>query len=628
MTRPSQDKRDASAESCGCRIDIRIDSRGDVNIYNCTTPPAKGEVPDKPAGCDPIAPGQCLPVTLGAKPKQSQRQKLDTLLASSRVPSTLGAGFFRHARRYLAGATPGNGLETEAFALFASMPPELQGLLDCATRSVEALPPSDRDRLLDPAIFGGSGPLDAPTLATALGQEIARRAKDALFDEPAAEERPGRNRFFDVPIGEESFEIQLRICSVNDLRTANFKPPLNPGDYLPAELQQHCTPVVVNGQPQLDCTVQQGNCPGHFLTDGTCLRVPDVANGAAVVLKGVNFISVDARVRLEARPPLTLVREVDAHVFGDLDTPLTEIIDGETRTIRDCRVHDQITFRVPDDLPPGIYTVQVVMPNVSGFPNLGNPLVSNQEFIAVVPPPTARFSIASEEIVARKETSPASFGSDEVRVRVRAYPVTVSGTELVLGAEQAFDSPEFGDMDSGDRRAMAAVLFSHQAPVDGVVMTIMGHEIDSEKAYRDQINSFTDAFLHYMKIALAAIGVGAGAAALAIGLKDLLLLGLAHPVILAIAAAVLIAVVLVLSAWAPADPIIADTLGLSSIDLAALTNANLPLPLASEAASIEDIKVKTVPLEKIANQYRERREYISSAEESRYEIVLRYNRVA
>jgi hypothetical protein len=131
-----------------------------------------------------------------------------------------------------------------------------------------------------------------------------------------------------------------------------------------------------------------------------------------------------------------------------------------------------------------------------------------------------------------------------------------------------------------------------------------------------------------MKIALAAVGAGAGAAALAIGLKDLLLLGLAHPVILAIAAAVLIAVVLILSAWAPADPIIADTLGFTSIDLAALTNANLPLPLASEAPSIEDIKVKTVPLTKGANEYHERREYISSAEDSRYEILLRYNRVA
>jgi hypothetical protein len=34
------------------------------------------------------------------------------------------------------------------------------------------------------------------------------------------------------------------------------------------------------------------------------------------------------------------------------------------------------------------------------------------------------------------------------------------------------------------------------------------------------------------------------------------------------------------------------------------------------------------PLAKIPTQYRERREYISDKEESRYEITLRYNRLA
>lgn len=618
------------ARSCGCQIDIHIDSRGDVNIYNCT-PPAPGKDTGTGAGdcgCDdPIAPGQCLPVTLGAKPKQSQRQKLDGLLASSRVPSTLAAAFFRHARRWLAGAAPGNPLETEAFALFAAMPAERRTLLACAVRSADAIPSSDRDRLIEPGIFGSSAPLDATELATALGVEIARRGKDALFGDPDAEEQPGRDRTFDIPIGEENFEPEVRICTVNDLRTVNFRPPLTPGDYLPQELQQQCVPVVANGQTQMSCSIQNGNCPGQALGDGSCMRVPDVTAGSAVVLSGVNFLSVDGKVRLEARPPLNLVREVDAFVVGDLDTPLTEVVDGQTVTIRDCRVHDTITFKVPDDLPSAVYGIQVVMPNVSPFPNLGPTLTSNQEFIAVVPPPGARFTIASEEIVAREETSPASFGSDEVRVRVRAYPVTLSGTALVLGTEQAFDSPEFGDMDSGDRRAMSAVLFGNQDPIDGVVMTIMGHEIDSERAYREQIDSFTDAFLDYMKIALAAVVAGAAAGALAIGIKGLLTLALAHPILLAIAAAVLIAVVLILAAWAPADPIIADTIGLTLLDLAALTNANLPLPAASTALSIENITININPLGKLPNQYRERREYVSSAEDSRYEIVLRYNRV-
>jgi hypothetical protein len=424
------------------------------------------------------------------------------------------------------------------------------------------------------------------------------------------------------------FEIQLRICKVNGLRTNEFSPALNPGDYLPSELQQHCVPVVVNGVPQLSCEIQKGNCPGNFLQDTTCLRVPDVRAGDGVVIEGVNFISIDSRVRLAGQAPSTVSREVDAFVFGDVDTPLTEVVDGETRTIRDCRVHDRITFVVPADLPPAIYSVQIAVPNVSGFPVFGDTIVSNPQFIRVVPAPTSRFRIASETLTAREETSPAFFGSDEVHVRIRAYPIIASLTDLTLGDEQAFDSPEFGDVDSGDVRQMQAVLFNQGGPIDGLVMTIMGFEIDSEKAYRDQINSFTDAFLHYLKIALAGIAASITAGAFAVGVKDLLKFALSHPIILAIAAAVVLVVILILAAWAPADLLIEDSLGFTLSDLDALTNTDLPLPEIAQYVSQQGIKVTAVPLEKIPTQYRERREYRSDEEDSRYEIVLRYNRVA
>lgn len=224
----------------------------------------------------------------------------------------------------------------------------------------------------------------------------------------------------------------------------------------------------------------------------------------------MNYISVDAKVRLTAQPNGP-VREVDAHVFGDLDTPLNEQAGGFTEVIRDARVHDRITFLVPADLPPAVYAVQVVLPNVSGIPELGNLIVSNPQFLQLASPESARFTITSETLTAAEETSPAFFGSDEVRVRVRAYPVTIALTELILGEELSFDSEEFTDVDSGDVRDMTALLFAHQAPIDAMFMSILGFEIDSENAYREQINSFTDAFLHYLKIALAAIGAGLGA---------------------------------------------------------------------------------------------------------------------
>ena len=408
--------KNSPAKDGGCKVDIHIASQGDVNIFNCNAAPPQDEPCPQPGGdrpCPPPVEGACLPVGLDAKPKQGRKRKLDKILASNPVPSALAGSFFHMARRFNAGRSAANPLEDSAFKLMRSLPPALKSLLSCAVSSFDAIPKGQRDRLF--VSFDPNLPIDADSLGTAFAQEIVQRVGDQVFGNPNAvdEERPGRNRFFD-PGSEENFFTQLRICRVNDLRSSNFYPPIPPGDYLPTELQQHCEPVQVGDEVQLNCQVLKQNCPGNFIgEDQTCLRVPDIENGQAVVLEGVNFISVDAKVRLTAKEPGTVTRDVDAHVFGDLDTPLTEIVNGETRTINDCRVHDRITFAVPDDLPPGVYSVQIVMPNVSGIPGLGDPLLSNIEFIQVLPPFNARFQIASEKLVAHRETAPAGWGSDE-----------------------------------------------------------------------------------------------------------------------------------------------------------------------------------------------------------------------
>jgi hypothetical protein len=614
-----------------CRVDIRIDAQGDVNVYSCCTPKHdKSPCPPPPVACPtgPIAPGQCVPLSIGSKPKQSQRTKLDALLENTRVPSAIGAAFFHHARRFTAGQSPANPFEQSAFQLFGSLSPELRSILSCSVASFDAIPRSERNRLFDPTLpTDVNTPLDGETLATAFLQEIKQRVSLDVFQNEVAveQERPGRNRFF-KPEG-EFFDVQLRVCKLNGLRTNEFAPALTAGQFLPSELQHTCTTVVVNGVPQTTCQVQTGACPGNFLNDEarTCLVVPEVSAGEAVVLEGVNFISVDAKVRLISQPDSAIVREVDSHVFGDLDTQLKEVVDGQEVLIRDCRVHDRLTFVVPDDLPPLVFSVQIVMPNASGIPELGDPIVSNSQFIRVCAPATARFRISSETLTAKEETSPASFGSDEVRVRVRSYPIIANLNELKIGDEQLFDSPEFGDVDSGDVRQMQATLFNQVAAMDGMVMTVMGHEIDSEKAYREQINTFTDAFLDYLKIAVVAIVAGIKASD--ISLKTLLKFAMKHPILVAIAAAVVLVVILILAAWAPADPIIVDQIGYTTCELDGLTNADLPMPPIIEYKTQDGIKVKVVPLEKIPTQYKERREYRSGPEESHYQIVLRYNRV-
>ena len=181
--------------------------------------------------------------------------------------------------------------------------------------------------------------------------------------------------------------------------------------------------VLEGTEPKQVCEVQTTDCPGDNV--GVCLRVQEVEAGQAVLLEGMNFSSIDTKVRLTDAATSTRVREVDAHVCGDDETPRTEIVNGTEVLITDCRVHDRLTFRVPDDLPPGIYDMQVMVPNVAPFRAGAPPVLGWGEGITVVPPATARFQIASETLHCRAETSPASFGSDEVGIQIlmcRCFP--------------------------------------------------------------------------------------------------------------------------------------------------------------------------------------------------------------
>ncbi len=621
----------APAHGGACTINININSSGDVNIYNCAAqPPAEAACPPPEEDpCPPLVPGACVPASLGAKPKQSRRNKLDRLLANNPVPSVLAASLFHMTRRFLAGKTPANALEERGFATLRRVPKELKRVLSCASDSLDSLTGGERERLLVAGLLPAiDQPLDLVQLASAFAQEVADRVGLQAFDNPACAttEHPGRVRVRPFVPGEENFDPLVRICRVNDLRTSSYLPALAQGDYTPAELQQRCRVILEGNEPVQVCDVQATDCPGNNL-GGVCQRVLEIEAGKGLVLEGVNFSSVDATVRIAARAsPETVLREVPAQVCGDEETPLTERIGEQDRLILDCRVHDRLTFQVPNDLPPGVYSVQVAVPNVSPFPGHGPVLLSNLEYISVATPSTARFEIRSETLFARAETSPASFGSDEVGIRILAVPLfpdLSSGDAQLPNGGAAI---RFGDVDSGETRAMDHLLFSHQQPIAGVALSIRGFEIDGETAFEQQIESTLDAFIAILKDQLAFVldhlkEAGAIASKLAsYGLQGL--------IAAAIAAAVVVAIDVFVALWAPADPIIEDVIGPSTQDLVELTSIDVALPPASEHVTPQGIKVRVTPLGIIPGQYRERREYISDDEDSRYEIVLRYNRLA
>ncbi|MDK6076810.1 hypothetical protein [Massilia varians] len=616
----------------GCTINIRIKSSGTINIYNCSASPPP-EAPCAPPGgehpCLPGVPGACVPVSLGAKPKQSRRNKLDRLLANNRVPSTLGASFFHLMRRFLAGKGPANALEESGFATLRRLPPELKRVLACAGDSLDSLSGGERSRLLATGLLPSiDQPIDLAQLSLGFAQEIADRVGVQAFDDAACatREHPGRVRVRPYIPGEENFDPLVRICRVNGLRTGSYTPPLSPGEYLPSELQQRCRVIMEGNEARQVCEVQTVDCPGNSAA-GACQRVLEIEAGQGVLLEGVNFSSVDATVRLFAKDaPGTVLREVPAQVCGDDETPLTERIGNQDRLILDCRVHDRLSFQLPADLAPGVYGFQVAVPNLSTHPGHGPVLLSNVEYIGVATPSSARFEIRSESLYARAETSPASFGSDEVGIRILALPLF---PDLSSGEAQLFNGGEpirFGDVDSGETRAMDHLLFSHQAPILGAALSIRGFEIDGEEAFERQIEDTLDAFIDILKDQLAFVmdhlkEAGSIASKLAsYGLKGL--------IAAAIAAAVVVAIDVFVALWAPADPIIEDMIGPGVQDLVELTNVDVALPAASEHVTPQGIRVRVTPLDKIPGQYRERREYISDDEDSRYEIVFRYNRVA
>ena len=622
---PSGRVPDTPNERC-CKMDVHIECRGDVNINNCPAPDTHGTTTPPPPSCPPGFPpyGACLPVVPGAKHKLGRDYKLGKLAGRMRVPSALAAGTLHAARRFVLGKSAANPLETALFATLAKIP---RDLLACSVAAFDALPPPQRNRLFAPALLlDADQPLDPASLTTALAQEIKQRTGIALFDDPqgADQERPGRIRVYE-PQGEDFFS-QLRICRVNDLRTASYIPPLDIGAFLPAEIQQDCNLQLVNGQPQSVCQVRTSDCPGNSL-GSVCGRVLDIAAGDGVTLTGVNYFSVNAKVRFTDRQTGATVRDVEAHVWGDIDTPVTEVIDGKTVLINDCRVHDRLTFQVPDDLAPRVYQIQVVVPNVTGIAALGTELSSNGEFINVIPPASARFQIVTESIYARKETSPAWLGSDEVGLLVLAMPQFADGSFGEM-QKQKYDDIQDVDFDSGTRRDITRKVFEHDQPLLGVVLSILGYEIDSQRAYNQQIAASTDYFIElvkqqavYISAAVSALG---GAAALAhLGWYGALLIG--------IAVAVTLAIDLIVALWAPADLIIQDALGLTISDLAALTSVNAPAPAPASFTTEDDIVVnvnKTIPPLKLPLEYHETREYVSDDQDSRYELTYRYNRVS
>lgn len=611
----------AAGRDCGCETRISIESRGDVHIHNCTCHEECGRQPGDgggpPSDCPP---GACLPVVAGAKHKKSRAQRLARIADSTSLPSTIASGVLQTCRRFMAGEGPANALERDAFARLEMTTPAMRDVLSCALDALDGLPADLRNRLFDMSLLSDLNTSVTPAaLTSAWVHEAVGRASEQIFGDTDALEAevPGQIRIFEPAPDDEFPPVPVQICRLNGLRTKNFHLG---GDYLPAEIEQTCQVQMVDGTPQIICEVQTDNCPGNF-ANGVCLRVPEIAAGDSVLLEGVNFFSPDTFVRLASHEPIETTRDIETHVRGDLETPVTEMIDGRTSLIMDCRVKDQLMFEVPSDLPPATYSVTVMVPNITGIEYWGEFLSSDPEYIKVVPPPTARFTVTSETLHAEDETSPSWAGSDEVGLRF--LPIAVLPDFTLLVSDRI--SVGLGNVDSGDTRDITRVLFTHEQPIAALTLAVLGHEVDSEYAYEKMIDDWTEAFVDLVKIEVAAIAAALGAVG---GAKALAKIPPWGWWAIGIGLSVTLAIDVLVALWAPADLIIEDIIGLDVVALAQLLSPDFPAPRTERYTSAQGIDVERQALEKLPTQYRERRRYYSDDEDSDYRLTLRFNRVA
>jgi hypothetical protein len=496
--------------------------------------------------------------------------------------------------------------------------------LSCIVGQFDGLRQIDRDRLFNPALRGDvDTPISPKQLANAFIAEVQERIRVTPADGlDCVVTTPGKIRVYE-PVGEDFFS-QVRICQVNGFRTSNFIPPLSLSDYLPAEFEQICVPELHGDQVEVVCSVQQGNCPGYsWPPDNGCFKVFDVQTGDSVLVQGVNYFSTSATVELRGRAPLTAQREVPTFVCGDQNTPVSEMVNGQTTLINDCRVHDRLRFTVPIDLPPGIYEFNVKVPNITGIPSLGPFLVSNIEYLRVNVPSTARFKIVSEKLHCKDETSPASFGSDEIGITFLTTGLFSDGSFAQLEGVTS----NHGDMDSDDTVNLTCVLLKPEdqdqpMPLVAITTVVIGYEVDDYDAYVEQIQTFKDAFVDIMSWMWKFIAANA-----ALDVLVALAAASGWPLVIAlIGAAIFTGMAAIMALWAPADLIAQDTFVLSMGDLFTLTDGNFPSPEPQSYVTDQGIKVGVETVAKGASDYLERRKYRCDDEDSEYHITLRYTR--
>jgi hypothetical protein len=346
-------------------------------------------------------------------------------------------------------------------------------------------------------------------------------------------------------------------------------------------------------------------CEGgqHYTRGNDCIRIPSIRPGGSLKLRGFNFITDEAQVRVVRQSDPSVAWGNDCPVWGDQTTPLK---DSDEHYIVDERVKDWIDVQIPSShptisgapLPAGLYEVSVRVPNVTNAVyDGGTPteLVSNTLLVRIEADPNVKYLLWSDSGRCNRETP--GFGSDEIwwdafvgHIAPNEVPVPPGGAssvELKDLQRRSFPRPAWNDMDDGESAAPYSIdIWGPRAfDLGGVaVIGMVGFEVDSEDAAKKQLKGFWDAWSYaLMQVAgiasgMSATGTGLAKIAVDAGLIAAKTALSAALIAFAIIAAITLIATALWAAWAPADLIALDVMHLDASNAWERTEPHSALP--------------------------------------------------
>ena len=567
-----------------------------------------------------------------ASPRRRPKSRSPTYAESLPIKERIVPILLLVLRRLRDGVSPGNAFEQNLQKFLTALPPKQRAALDAALNGYDALPAARRECVFETRFddWPDEKPLDTDFIARNVAAEFIALGRYTRFGEGAAPFPPPSGpraweQTFPLP-GEPGKFGKIKapwpwICAISPTghkaidETGWFRneSSCDPGNvprgtinYRAHEFAWSCAPSSP-GAP-LHCTHVEpsatgggggfggfGTCSGgedyrafeKTIGRPACLTVPEVDPGMEIGLRGLNFLSRNATVH---------IRKVDNPPFRSIPPqPLTDWQPDTTTPpgVITCEVEDFVYFNMPAEvkdglnkvpLPPGRYAIQLVVKNDAGYTiAVGEPppaeFASNEILVNLQPSPDQRFQILIDEAGCDEETD--GIGSDEpwFRAIIGSLELPKADTDIQFPVLDRVNIMTAEDVDSGESISFApASLFNDKLGRKVIAISVLGLEVDSEKAAREQIDEYFDAFKDYFNEALVQIGLttslgGGGLTAVVLAVAKVGSVSLALWVGGAIAAAI-VAGAFLYAAWAPADPLALDNMTYTARELFDMTDAN------------------------------------------------------